>query len=78
LLATGADPVKLPIQGASDSQLYYLRTYADSRALVERATSAKQVVIIGGSFISLEVAASLRSRGIAVHVVARGRQPLKL
>jgi len=77
LLATGADPVKLPIQGASDSQMYYLRTYADSRALVESSTSAKQVVIIGGSFIGLEVAASLRSRGIAVHVVARGRQPLE-
>jgi len=77
LLATGADPVKIPVPGASDSQLYYLRTCADSRILVERAASAKQVVVVGASFIGLEVAASLRERGIAVHVVAPGRQPLE-
>jgi apoptosis-inducing factor 3 len=77
LLATGADPVKLPVPGASDSQLSYLRTYADSRALVAKAASAKQVVILGGSFIGLEVAASLRTRGLAVHVVAREKEPLE-
>jgi NADPH-dependent 2,4-dienoyl-CoA reductase/sulfur reductase-like enzyme/nitrite reductase/ring-hydroxylating ferredoxin subunit len=77
LLATGADPVKLPVPGASDSKLSYLRTYADSRALVAKAASAKQVVIIGGSFIGLEVAASLRTRGLAVHVVALEKQPLE-
>lgn len=77
LLATGADPVKLPIPGASDSQLSYLRSYADSRALVRKAESAKQVVIVGGSFIGLEVAASLRTRGLEVHVVALERQPLE-
>jgi NADPH-dependent 2,4-dienoyl-CoA reductase/sulfur reductase-like enzyme/nitrite reductase/ring-hydroxylating ferredoxin subunit len=76
LLATGADPVRLPIPGAG-SQVFYLRTYADSRALVARAASAKQVVVVGGSFIGLEVAASLRARGIAVHVVARERLPLE-
>jgi apoptosis-inducing factor 3 len=77
LLATGADPVKLPIPGASDSQLSYLRSYADSRALVRKAASAKQVVIVGGSFIGLEVAASLRTRGLAVHVVALEKEPLE-
>jgi NADPH-dependent 2,4-dienoyl-CoA reductase/sulfur reductase-like enzyme/nitrite reductase/ring-hydroxylating ferredoxin subunit len=77
LLATGADPVKLPVPGASDSQLSYLRTYADSRALAAKAASAKQVVILGGSFIGLEVAASLRARGLAVHVVAREKEPLE-
>ena len=76
LLATGAEPVRLAIPGA-DSHLSYLRSYADSRALVARAASAKQVVIVGGSFIALEVAASLRRRGIAVHVVARERLPLE-
>jgi NADPH-dependent 2,4-dienoyl-CoA reductase/sulfur reductase-like enzyme len=44
---------------------------------VARAASAKQVVVVGGSFIGLEVAASLRARGIAVHVVARDRLPLE-
>jgi NADPH-dependent 2,4-dienoyl-CoA reductase/sulfur reductase-like enzyme/nitrite reductase/ring-hydroxylating ferredoxin subunit len=77
LLATGADPVKLPVPGASESQLSYLRTYADSRALAAKAASAKQVVILGGSFIGLEVAASLRKRGLAVHVVALEKEPLE-
>jgi NADPH-dependent 2,4-dienoyl-CoA reductase/sulfur reductase-like enzyme/nitrite reductase/ring-hydroxylating ferredoxin subunit len=77
LLATGADPIKLPVPGASDSQLYYLRTFADSRALVQKATSAKQAVIIGASFIALEVAASLRERGIAIHIVAPAHVPLE-
>jgi apoptosis-inducing factor 3 len=77
LLATGAHPVRLSIPGASDSQLSYLRSYADCRALVGRAASAKQVVILGGSFIGLEVAASLRKRGLAVHVVALEKEPLE-
>jgi len=77
LLATGADPVRLPIPGAVESQVYYLRTFADSRSLGERAASAKQVVIVGGSFIGLEVAAALRERGISVHVVALEKQPLE-
>jgi NADPH-dependent 2,4-dienoyl-CoA reductase/sulfur reductase-like enzyme len=77
LLAMGADPVRLPIPGASDSQLFYLRTFADGRALVARAASAKQVVVIGASFIGLEVAASLRKRGVTVHIVAPERLPLE-
>jgi NADPH-dependent 2,4-dienoyl-CoA reductase/sulfur reductase-like enzyme/nitrite reductase/ring-hydroxylating ferredoxin subunit len=77
LLATGADPVRLPIQGAADSQLFYLRSYADSRALIAAAGSARRVVIVGGSFIGLEAAASLRERGLEVHVVASGKQPLE-
>jgi NADPH-dependent 2,4-dienoyl-CoA reductase/sulfur reductase-like enzyme/nitrite reductase/ring-hydroxylating ferredoxin subunit len=77
LLATGADPIKLSVAGASDSQLNYLRTFADSRALIKRAAAAKQVVICGGSFIALEVAASLRERGIAIHLVAPEQVPLE-
>jgi NADPH-dependent 2,4-dienoyl-CoA reductase/sulfur reductase-like enzyme/nitrite reductase/ring-hydroxylating ferredoxin subunit len=77
LLATGADPVRLSIPGASDSQLHYLRTFADSRTLAQKAISAKQVVLVGASFIALEVAASLRARGIVVHVVAPEQQPLE-
>jgi apoptosis-inducing factor 3 len=77
LLATGADPVHLPIEGAADSQLHYLRTFADSKAIVAKASSAKRVVVVGASFIGLEVAASLRARGILVDVVAPDRQPLE-
>src|SRR5713101_3490993 len=77
LLAIGADPVHLPIEGATDSQLHYLRTFADSKAIVAKAASAKRVVVVGASFIGLEVAGSLRARGIDVHVVAPGSQPLE-
>jgi apoptosis-inducing factor 3 len=77
LMATGAEPIKLTVPGASDSQLYYVRTFADSRALIEKAASAKQAVVVGASFIGLEVAASLRARGLGVHVVAPEHVPLE-
>ena len=77
LIATGADPVRLPVPGATDSQIHYLRTFADSRAIVAKAVAAKCVVVIGASFIGLEVAASLRTRGIEVHVVAPDKTPLE-
>jgi NADPH-dependent 2,4-dienoyl-CoA reductase/sulfur reductase-like enzyme/nitrite reductase/ring-hydroxylating ferredoxin subunit len=76
LLATGAAPVRLDIPGA-DQQVCYLRSFADSRAIVARAASAKSVIVVGSSFIGLEVAASLRARGIAVHVVGRESLPLE-
>ena len=77
LLATGADPVKLPLEGATPSQILYLRSFADSKAIVAKAASAKQVVVVGAGFIGLEVAASMRARGLAVHVVAREQVPME-
>jgi len=77
LIATGADPVRIPVEGATDAQLHYLRSFADSQALVARAAAAKRVVVVGASFIGLEVAASLRKRGVAVDVVAPEAQPLE-
>ncbi len=77
LLATGADPVRLPIEGATDSQVLYLRTFADSKAILAQAARAKRAVVVGASFIGLEVAASLRARGILVDVVAPEHQPLE-
>ena len=76
LIATGAEPVRLTVPGAVESQIHYLRTFADSRAIIGRLSSAKQVLVVGASFIGLEVAASLRARGINVHVVAPESQPL--
>lgn len=77
LLATGAEPIKLPVEGSTPSQTLYLRSFADSKAIVARAGSSKQVVVVGASFIGLEVAASLRTRGVTVHVVAPEKVPME-
>jgi apoptosis-inducing factor 3 len=76
LLATGAEPVRLNIPGAAESQLCYLRTFADSQVILAKAAGARRVVIVGASFIGLEVAASLRSRNLEVHVVGPEKVPM--
>ena len=77
LLATGAEVIKLPIPGARESDLFYVRTWSDARAIFKRVETARQVVVVGASFIGLEVAAALRSRGLDVCVVAPRNQPLE-
>jgi NADPH-dependent 2,4-dienoyl-CoA reductase/sulfur reductase-like enzyme/nitrite reductase/ring-hydroxylating ferredoxin subunit len=77
LLATGAEPVRPPIPGADGPQVRTLRSLQDSRALIEAAKQAPGAVLIGAGFIGLEVAAALRARGLAVHVVAPDRRPLE-
>lgn len=77
LLATGASPVRLPDAQFGKSGVRYLRTLADSRALIQAAERGGQAVVLGSSFIGLEVAASLRARGLDVHVVAPEERPLE-
>ena len=76
LLATGSEPVRLPIEGASLPHVKTLRTLADAQAIIAAAANARRAVIIGSSFIGLEVAASLRARNLEVDVVSRDSVPL--
>jgi thioredoxin reductase len=75
LIATGATPIRLDVPGGD--RISYLRTLSDCRTIIERLSAAKTAVVIGASFIGLEVAASLVARGLKVSVAAPESLPLE-
>ena len=77
LLATGAEANRLVFHGSDAPQVHTLRTLADCRAIIQRASTAQRAIVIGASFIGLEVAAALRARSIQVDVVAPESHPME-
>ena len=74
LLATGGRPRALGVPGESLPGIYQLRTLAEAERLKEAAGSSTRVVVVGASFIGLEVAASLAERGLDVTVLNQDDQ----
>ncbi|MCB1623987.1 MAG: FAD-dependent oxidoreductase [Pseudomonadales bacterium] len=77
LLATGAEPRRLALAGSDLPTVFTLRTLNDAKAIIAAARTARRAVIVGSSFIGLEAAAALRTRGLEVAVVSRDRVPLE-
>ncbi|HZO33355.1 MAG TPA: FAD-dependent oxidoreductase, partial [Chloroflexota bacterium] len=74
LLATGGRPRTIGVPGESLPGIYQLRTLAEAERLKEAAGSSTRVVVVGASFIGLEVAASLTERGLDVTVLNQDDQ----
>lgn len=77
LLATGGRAWRLPLAGVDLPGVFTLRTLDDSDAIRKAARSAKQVLVIGGSFIGCEVAASLSQMGVQVAMCFLEDYPLQ-
>ncbi|TCK21763.1 NAD(P)/FAD-dependent oxidoreductase [Pseudonocardia endophytica] len=75
VLATGNSPAPLPVPGADDPRVRYLRSLASARALREAAGDARSAVVVGSGFIGCEAAVSLARLGLTVTVCSREPAP---
>ncbi len=75
LLATGSRPRRLDVPGSNLGNIFTLRSKDDHAAIVARAKEAKHVTLVGGSFIGMEVAASLSQRGLQAEIVETAALP---
>lgn len=73
LIASGARPRRLEVRGAELEGGFTLRSLADSGAIRDAARGAGRGVVVGGGFIGMEVAASLRRLGLEVTLIHLGR-----
>jgi len=69
LIATGANVRRLNVEGCDLEEIHYLRTLGNSQAIRESVADAEHVVLIGGSYIGCEVAASLSMMGLSARIV---------
>jgi 3-phenylpropionate/trans-cinnamate dioxygenase ferredoxin reductase subunit len=77
LLATGAEPRRLPIPGADLDDVLYLRSVEDSDRLRQRLEKSRSLVVVGAGWIGSEVAASARQLGLEVTVIEPMSVPLE-
>jgi NADPH-dependent 2,4-dienoyl-CoA reductase/sulfur reductase-like enzyme/nitrite reductase/ring-hydroxylating ferredoxin subunit len=77
LVATGGEPRKLPFQSKAQENVFLLRSYVDAEALVAAAEKGKRAIVVGSSFIGMEVASSLTARGCEVTLVAPDDVPFQ-
>ena len=75
LICTGGSPLKFNILGNDLRRIYYLRTLDDAKTIKAAAESAKEAVVIGGSFIGIELAAALRELGLSVKLLMMEKYP---
>jgi 3-phenylpropionate/trans-cinnamate dioxygenase ferredoxin reductase subunit len=75
VLATGSEPIRLPIPGADDPEVLVMRTVENSDRLKSRAIGGSRVVVVGSGFIGCEAAASLSLRGVEVILVSQEEGP---
>ncbi|MFP5334479.1 MAG: NAD(P)/FAD-dependent oxidoreductase [Actinomycetes bacterium] len=76
LLATGCAPTRLGVEGADLDGVHYLRSLDDSERLQEAIAAGGPLVVVGGGWIGLEVAAVAREKGLDVTVVEPAPTPL--
>lgn len=76
VIATGAQPRTLPLKSTDHIEVAYLRDLADSRRLRERLTPGSRLLVVGGGWIGMEVAATARALGAKVTLVEPAEQPL--
>ncbi|HSK99382.1 MAG TPA: FAD-dependent oxidoreductase [Rubrobacteraceae bacterium] len=77
VLATGSEPVRIPVPGADDPEILVMRTLENSSRLQERLGEGDRVAVIGSGFIGCEAAASLSVRGAKVTLVSLEQSPQK-
>jgi 3-phenylpropionate/trans-cinnamate dioxygenase ferredoxin reductase subunit len=77
LLATGAEPRRLPVDGGELEGVLYLRDVEDSDAIASRLEEGRRPVIVGAGWIGSEVAASARQKGVDVTVIEQAQLPLE-